>query len=383
MTVRPRILVDLSVAPPGGAGTYAAGFVRGLIGGRPEDRADVVVVVDRRWAGANADLVAGLTASGVEVELLALATPGTWRARLGRGRVLRRAIARHRADVAFLPRDVAPRLRGPYVLLANNLYAWRRFDSYGAVGGAVSAALLRRLSERGARRAAAVLAVSRTMAAALPSDLRVTAIVHHGCDLPEAEPAPFATAGPPTVIMVGNVMANKGFEVAIAGVAVARRHEPGWELAVYGGRGDEAYAAQVEEQARAELGAGVLRGPAYGDELLAAYRSADVVAVGGTFESFCFPLVEAMRSGCVVVAPDCDLVDELCGEVAVTYAEGDAESFAAALAVAWDERADRRARGIEAARAFTWTATVAETLSFVRAALDPAAHADRPPPGLR
>ena len=94
-----------------------------------------------------------------------------------------------------------------------------------------------------------------------------------------------------------------------------------------------------------------------------------MVAVGGTFESFCFPLVEAMRSSCVVVAPDCALVREVCGDVAVTYREGDPASLAAALEVAWTERGHRRRAGLERSLRFTWSATVEQTIGAVRAAV--------------
>ena len=93
------------------------------------------------------------------------------------------------------------------------------------------------------------------------------------------------------------------------------------------------------------------------------------MAVGGTFESFCFPLVEAMRSSCVVVAPECALVREVCGDAAVTYAEGDAASLADALERAWTEREERRRAGLARSLDFTWAATVEQTIESVRAAV--------------
>jgi glycosyltransferase involved in cell wall biosynthesis len=215
-----------------------------------------------------------------------------------------------------------------------------------------------------------VLAVSGAMRDTM-GDVVVDEIAHHGCNLPEYDRSGMVDdpQGPFRVAMVGTVMANKGMDVVIRGVAQARRAERPWELHIHGGRGDDAYATELERLAIEQLGASVLRGPAYGPDLAVAYRQAHVVAVGSTFESFCFPLVEAMRSSCVVVAPDCALVHELCGPAAVTYQEGDPTSLAEALEVAWTERVDRRAAGLERSRHFTWAAAVEQAVAVARSAV--------------
>ncbi len=365
-----RVLVDLSVAPPGGAGTYAAGFAAGLAATVGDQGVAVVVLVDRRWADDRPELVDGLRAAGHTVDALDLDAPGSWRARVLRGSVLRRAVRRHAPHVALFPRDAAPRVPVPSVVLLQNLYAWRRFESSAAVGGPLAAAALRHVARRSARRASAVLAVSQAIADAAAPVVAVTAVVHHGCSTPEhvRRIDPDEAHPEPVAMVVANVIANKRIEVVVAGVARARAGGLPWALRVYGNVADPAYAARLEAEADELLGASVLCGPAYGEDLEAAYRRADVVVVGGTFESFCLPLVEAMRSGCVVVAPECELVRELCGDVAVTFAEGDPASLAAALDTAWAERADRATRGVEHARRFRWDRTVAVTLGHLRAA---------------
>jgi glycosyltransferase involved in cell wall biosynthesis len=230
--------------------------------------------------------------------------------------------------------------------------------------------LLRRAARRSAQRAAVVLAVSGAMRDSM-GDVVVDEIAHHGCNLPEYDRSGMVDdpQGPFQVAMVGTVMANKGMEVVIEGVAQARGAGRPWELHIYGGRGDDAYVTELDRLATEHLGASVLRGPAYGPDLAEAYRHAHVVAVGSTFESFCFPLVEAMRSSCVVVAPDCPLVHELCGPAAVTYQEGDPASLATALEVAWNERDARRAAGLERSRHFTWAAAVEQAVAVARAAV--------------
>lgn len=364
----PRVLVDLSVAPPGGAATYADGFAAGMAEWGDPSLRSVVVVVDAGWAQEHRERVEGVRATGATVVVQAFPPPGSWAARLGRGRTLKRIVRREGVQVAFFPRDVGPRLPVPVVILANNLYAWRRYGTGGAIGGRLPAFLLRVMARRSVARAAAVLAVSRTMAAAVDGADAVE-IVHHGCLHPEHVRPPDTERGdgqPLVVTVVGNLIENKGTEIVLRGVAEAAGGP--WELRVYGNRMDPAYADRVEALSHEVFGRSVLMGPAYGPDLVAAYQAADVVVVGGTFESFCYPLVEAMRAGAVVVAPASDLVDELCGDVAVTYREGDPASLARALERAAAEREDRSVRGVARARVYRWPATVERTLALVRAA---------------
>lgn len=374
----PRILIDLSLAPLGGAATYVAGFVEGLTGGAIPDKSAIVVLLSSEWAERNEPAARALAGAGVVVDVVTVPAPGSWRARLGRGRLLRQAIRRHDARVVFVPRDAVPRLPVPSVMLARNLYAWRSFHSSAAVGGPLSAFLLRTVARRSAARAAAVLAVSQAMTEAMGPDVKVTAVVHHGSSLAEVERPPAGAGERPVVAMIANVIANKGIETVIDAVARVRGDGRAWELRVHGKKLDPDYAAQLDRQAEESLGGSVLRGPAFGPDLAAAYRAAHILVVGGSFETFCFPLIEGMRSGCAVVAPGCALVRELCGDVAVTYREGDAESLAGALRTAWAEREARGRLGLERARAFTWPRTAARTVELVRAAAEAAS-----PPGAR
>ncbi len=366
----PRVLVDLSVAPAGGAATFTGGFTRGLLDWSGEGRRDVVVLLDRAWSAVYTEIVRDLRASGVTVVEETFPPPGSWKARLLRGRIISRAVRETGAQVAFFPRDVAPRLKIPTVVLLNNRYAWASFASGQAIGGRFSAALLRVMAWSTARRAAGVLAVSGAMADAARG-VRVDAVVHHGCSLPEHfRPEPDHGEGdrPTRVVMIGNLIENKQVETVVEGVHRARQQGGAWELVVHGTRMDEAYTQRVEELSARLLGRSVVEPPVYGDELVRAYQSADILAVGGTFESFCHPLVEGMRSGCVVVAPESDLVRELCGDVAVTYRDGDPTDLARALEVARHEMAPRSRAGVERSRRFDWAETVARTLAEARSA---------------
>jgi glycosyltransferase involved in cell wall biosynthesis len=369
---RARVLIELSVAPPGGAATYVTGLARGLAGAEIAHKEQIVVVVDAAWAADHQDLVAGLCSAGIEVVAHAFPTPGTWRARLGRGLILRRLGRQAGVQAAFIPREVAPALSVPTVVLARNLYAWLPFASGAPIGGRVPAFILRVMARRSAAHAAAVQAVSQQIGQFV-TPAPVAGVIHHGCLLPEHPRPGRATVPDPTVVLsIGNLTENKGIDTVIRGLAeVGRQDDLGWELRVHGKRSDPVYAAAVEDLSVDLLGSSVLRGPAYGDDLVSAYQAADIVVVGTTFESFCHPLVEAMRSGCAVVAPAGLLVDEICGDVAVTYTEHDPGSLARALLVARAELDDRSRRGIGRSRAFTWEQTAEQTVAAVRAVAGP------------
>jgi glycosyltransferase involved in cell wall biosynthesis len=371
----PRVLVDLSVAPPGGAGTYATGFVTGLLASTAAVREQVVVVFDAAWASERPEVVERLRAVGVTVDLIDFPTPGTWKARLRRGGILRQAIERHQVDVAYFPREVVPRVAVPYALLAHNLHAWTTFATTSArTRSTLSAFLLRRAAWSSARRAAAVMVVSEAMLEVVDPRISVTAVVHHGCALPEHDRSGQARPldGERRVAMVCTLMANKRVEVVIEAVAIARERSPRWRLDVYGGVGEAAYAQEVGRTSERLLGERVLRGPLPGDELATAYQQAHLLVVGGSFESFCFPLVEAMRSGCVVVAPESALVRELCGDAAITYPEGDAGALAEALEEAWQRWDELTVRSVERSRPFTWERAVEQALSVTRSVAGPA-----------
>lgn len=363
----PRVLVDLSVAPAGGAATYTSGFADGLLRWQGEDREKVVVLLDRAWSTSRPEVARDLRASGVTVVEEMFPPPGSWKARLVRGRIIARVVREHSVDVAFFPRDVAPRLRVPTVVLLNNRYAWASFATGQAIGGRVPATLLRVMAWATARRAGGVLAVSQAMADAARG-VRVDGVVHHGCSLP-AHRRPTEDreeGGPVSVLMVANLIENKQVETVVEGVAEAQRRGGQWALRVHGTRMDETYAQGVEVLSRRLFGHSVVEAPVYGPDLEQAYQQADILVVGGTFESFCHPLVEGMRSGCVVVAPDSPLVHEICQGVAVTYRDGDPVDLARALQVAGRELDQRAKAGVERSLDFDWVTTVDTTLAEVR-----------------
>lgn len=365
-TPPPVVAVDLTVAPLGGAGTYVAGFVEGLAEADVSWPQRVAVLLARTWTTGHPGAVDSLRSRGYVVDVIDVPKPGSWRARLTRGAALRAALRKHSPEVVFFPRDAAPRIGIPFVMLARNLHRWAEREGSPSPQHRVRAWVMRRSSRRSAARAARVLAVSRSLESSM-AGVRVHSIVHHGCSLPEFEREPYGGASP-RLVMVANVMSNKGIGTVIEGVSKEIAEGRPWQLDVYGRRVDPVEVERLETRSHELLGRSVLAGPVPADEIGSIYRSAQAVVVGSSFETFCFPLIEGMRSGCVVVAPECELVKELCGDAAVTYVEGDAGSLASALDRARAQMMEYSRRGTEQARSFTWAGTVEKTLAEVRAA---------------
>lgn len=107
-------------------------------------------------------------------------------------------------------------------------------------------------------------------------------------------------------------------------------------------------------------------------ELLGLYAGAAVVAYPSLHEGFGLPVLEAMASGCRVVAGNHSSIPEVAGSLACLVNVSDTAELAHALQQAleapWTEAA-AVARRAHASR-FTWEATVARTVASYQVAID-------------
>ena len=96
------------------------------------------------------------------------------------------------------------------------------------------------------------------------------------------------------------------------------------------------------------------------DDLAAAYASAAALVYPSLYEGFGLPPLEAMASGCPVVASDIPPVHEVCGDCAEFVDPASAEAIAAGLERVLSDDSRRRSladSGLERAKRFTWSAT--------------------------
>ena len=105
-------------------------------------------------------------------------------------------------------------------------------------------------------------------------------------------------------------------------------------------------------------------------ELVTVLQGARALLQPSLVEGFGIPVLEAMASGCPVIASDTPALVEVLGGAGLHAAVGDGASLAAAI-----ERLHRgslrdelRARGLERARDFSWDTAARDTLAVYREA---------------
>lgn len=359
------ILLDFSLIAPGGSSTYATAFLSAL--SLRDDLADIVVLVPEQDHDLNG-VIDQLILAGARVQRTNLGSG--WKSAVRRQLLVPYYSLRYRAKAVFSPREAAPLLTPTHlVVLARNLKVWSPSGSttISARGRFLARTLLARLS---VIRAARVLAVSSVMARALPARVARSAIVvHHGCDLELVDQSRLEGTNAPEslrIVALGTISEHKRFDRLVEAVALLRELGQPGQLDIWGPVGDPVCAVNLSQSGHEKLGGDPLRGPAAAHQRQRILADADVLAMSSSVESFGLPLLEGMRTSCLVWVPASDLVDELCGLVAVTYPEGSAMAAARALVAALPEARNRLSQGRDRCSSFTWDSTVEQTLRALR-----------------
>jgi glycosyltransferase involved in cell wall biosynthesis len=105
-------------------------------------------------------------------------------------------------------------------------------------------------------------------------------------------------------------------------------------------------------------------------ELVTVLQAARALLQPSLVEGFGIPALEAMASGCPVIASDTPALVEVLGGAGLHAPVGDSAGLAAAMRRLRDGalREELRARGFERARAFSWDTAAAQTLEVYREA---------------
>lgn len=107
-------------------------------------------------------------------------------------------------------------------------------------------------------------------------------------------------------------------------------------------------------------------------DLPVLYAGASLFVYPSVYEGFGLPVVEAMASGVPVITSDQSSLPEVTQGAALLVSPGDIDGLAAAIArgigdVSW--RSEARARGLAAARSYSWERCVGNTIRVYQAAM--------------
>jgi glycosyltransferase involved in cell wall biosynthesis len=221
------------------------------------------------------------------------------------------------------------------------------------------------LGRRLLKRAAAVIAVSRTtaddasrLAGVDPDSVRV---IPEAAD-PAFKPRPGADERvakrfgltPGYLLFVGALDARKDPASLLRAWDVAKRSNPQLQLAVAGDPGAQAPAAMP--------GAHRL-GRVDRDALADLYTAAGCLVFPSRYEGFGLPCLEAMACGCPVATYRNSSLPEVVGSAGSLVDDGDAEALGRAAAAMLEDRNRWQKAGLERARTFTWRNSARDTIA--------------------
>jgi glycosyltransferase involved in cell wall biosynthesis len=313
-----------------------------------------------RWAREVAARLPQLDPAGYEV----VRPPARFVHRAGHAweqGVLPAHAARRHAALLLNPANLAPLAFPRNVVVIHDAAALREPAWYSRLYVAWQRAILPAL----ARRALHLVTVSqfsrRELVDLLGADPAKITVIPGGVDerfRPDVEPA---RRGRPYVLTVASRTARKN--LAALTLTAERLRRDGIELVAVGGD---------RPQFRAEEGRGGPAGPAAGGpagafgitwlghvddaELPALYAGAEAFVLPSHYEGFGLTVLEAMACGTPVVTSNVTALPELVADAGLLVDPGDPAAIAAAVERAMGD-AELARRGVERARAFTWTAS--------------------------
>ena len=248
---------------------------------------------------------------------------------------------------------IAPWLAGRRETLAVNYHNVTPPEYYAAWNNPMARHQLRAIHERGslAPRTSLAVAVSAYNEAELrTSGYPRTAVVPPAAIAPTgstaAQGATTATSAGSRWICIGRVAPNKGIELVLMALLVARaHHDAGVTLQVVGRPVVPSYSRALERFVD-ELGirdAVTFRGSVSDDDLVATMATADVLIMASRHEGFGVPVIEAMTMGLPVVANSAGALPEVIGDAGLLVDATDPYALAEAAARATRDGELRRA----------------------------------------
>ena len=161
-------------------------------------------------------------------------------------------------------------------------------------------------------------------------DAKKIRVVHNGVDPLKYYPRTSAQRTRPTVLTMARIFRLKGIDVLIRAAAHVRDHVPDVLFQVLGDVADQEYFAECQELIRQHRLADHVSFSVTRDSA-SAYSQADLLCLPSLSEGLPYVVIEAMLSGCPVVATDVGNVADLVRDTALVVTPNDPGELAAAI----------------------------------------------------
>lgn len=170
----------------------------------------------------------------------------------------------------------------------------------------------------------------------------------------------------PYLLSVATREPKKNLSVLLESYRILRERMPDApKLILVGKAGWEARPIRDEIKSRGILDRTATLGYISNDDLPMLYRHAHLFLFPSLYEGFGMPLLEAMASGCPIVASTAASIPEVTGEAARLVDPNDPDALARAMEELLSDEGKRKdliGKGLERAGEFTWEETARKTL---------------------